>query len=394
MACCAQSPPDPQRSTAIADLPRPGYEPRSIVVSGVTLTPRLDVAGTWNDNIFATPADRTGDAIVNVLPSIDGRRQTATTDLRLVANANLLRYARYGRENVTTFRGAADWRGEIARHQSLRLRASFDRTYQRRSDPEADFGQDRRPTLINVGEAGIDYRLAGPKLGLLASAAVSNYDYLPGADADRDLAIFRGSLRGSYALGGKTSVFVQGYATRRDARLRVDRYGVDRDATTVGGLAGVAFDVTSRVQGEFGIGAFRSDPADPTLDSFSGVAASGQLIWQPRVRTAITLDAFRGDVATIRAGAIGRVDTRVGLAIDQELRHDVLVRGSVGLRDIAYRGAVDRDQRFRFAEVEGTWLLNRHVALLGNGSFTRRGADLPQERFRRWTATLGLRLTY
>jgi len=392
--CCAQSPADPQRSTAIADLPRPGYEPRTLTLGGIVVTPRVDLGATYNDNIFATRAGEIGDVVFNLQPALEGRRQTTSSDLRLAANANLIRYARYDRENVTTFRGLADWRGDVAPRQSIRARASFDRSYQRRSDPEADFGAGRRPTLIDVAEAGLDYRFTGARLGMLASATATNYNFLPETDADRDLAVYRVALRGSYAVSGRTSVYLQGYAVRRDARLRVDRYGVDRDASTAGALAGVSFDVSSRVQGELGIGAFRSDPSDPTLRAFSGLAASGQLTWQPRVRTAITLDAFRGDVATIRAGAIGRVDTRLSLAIDQELRHDVLARAAVGIRDVAYRGAIDRDQRFRFAELEGTYLLNRHLAVLGNGSFTRRDADQPIERFSRWTATLGLRLTY
>jgi hypothetical protein len=332
--CCAQSPADPQRSTAIADLPRPGYEPRTLTLGGIVVTPRVDLGATYNDNIFATRTGEIGDVVFNLQPALEGRRQTTSSDLRLAATANLIRYARYDRENVTTFRGLADWRGDVAPRQSIRARASFDRSYQRRSDPEADFGAGRRPTLIDVAEAGLDYRFTGARLGMLASATATDYNFLPAADAGE------------------------------------------------------------RVQGELGIGAFRSDPSDPTLRAFSGLAASGQLTWQPRVRTAITLDAFRGDVATIRAGAIGRVDTRLSLAIDQELRHDVLARAAVGIRDIAYRGAINRDQRFRFAELEGTYLLNRHLAVLGNGSFTRRDADQPIERFSRWTATLGLRLTY
>ena len=64
------------------------------------------------------PTGEIGDVVFNLQPALEGRRQTTSSDLRLAATANLIRYARYDRENVTTFRGLADWRGDVAPRQS------------------------------------------------------------------------------------------------------------------------------------------------------------------------------------------------------------------------------------------------------------------------------------
>lgn len=389
-ALSQQAPPTP----SIQDLPRPGYEPRTIRFGELVVSPTLDLRATRDNNIFAARDRKESDVIFAIGPAVDARWRRGATDLEARAYGNLYRYADNGRENATEFGLSADGRQGLGARQTFGGRLSFDRTFQRRSDPEADFDRAREPVKINVLDGSVDYRYAGPRIGFAANAGATQVDYLPRADADRDLATYRGSVRGFLAAGNRINAFVQASANRRDARLRRDRGGVDRDVTTLGVLGGVSFDVTQKLSGEMGAGAFRADPDDPTLRRFSGVALNGRLTFRPDLRNAFTFDAFRGDVATVRIGAVGRVDTRLGLRLDQEARHNLLWHAAIGYRDVSYRGTPDQDQTYYSGEFEARYLLNRTVALVGGVDYTRRTADLPDNRFSRWRATLGVGLTY
>ncbi len=102
----------------------------------------------------------------------------------------------------------------------------------------------------------------------------------------------------------------------------------------------------------------------------------------------VTFNMFRGDVATVRAGAIGRIDTRVGLAVDQEARHNLILHASAGIRNVHYRG-IERDQRYAIGEGEVRYLFSRYVSMFVGVNYTHRGAQRPEDRFHRWQTQLG-----
>lgn len=378
----------------IADLPRPGYEPRRILVGTAILTPSLSALARYDDNVFATPGDRRGDAIVDLRAQAALHRAAPGQTIDASGYVATRRYARYTREDVTVFGARASAAKTLGERMTVTARTAFDRLFERRSDPEAIVDPARRPSLVDRTEAAFDLRTGGARFDIAANATVVASNYRRPIEDDRDLSTYQASLRGGWRFRQGMTVFVQPYLNRRNARLRVDRGGVDRDATTTGVLAGVTFDLADRLTGDVGAGAFHADPDDPTLASFDGVAFTGRLSWRPRIRTSVRLQGFRGDVATIRAGAIGRVDTRASLVVEQEAHHDVIVKAMLGLRNVHYRGTIDRDQRYLTAGAGARYLVDRHVAVTLDADWTRRGADLAVERFKRWQTMAGLVFTY
>jgi hypothetical protein len=383
-----------QRDTSIANLPRPGYEPRTLTAGGFLIVPSLEADTTYNDNIFATPDRRRGDTIFDIQPRVTGEMKRSTFDLKTDVHADLIRYANTPRENVNTFGTKFDATKSFGANQTLNATLTYDRTYERRSDPEADFDRSLPPALINLATGDLSYAYKGGRIGVIAHATVNWLDYLPTVDADRDLMTYRASVRGLLNVTQRVAVYIEPFVNRRDARLRVDRSGIDRDTTTSGALAGLSFDITDRLQGNIGAGVFASDPDDRRLKSFTGVAASGRIVWHPRVRTTVVADVFRGDVATIRTGAIGRIDTRAGISIDQEARHNLILHGGIGIDNIHYRGSIDRDQRYVSGTAEARYLMNRYFTLILNTVYTHRGADQQVDRFHRWQSQLGIRFAY
>jgi hypothetical protein len=385
---------DLQRDLTIDNLPRPGYQPRTIIAGNVVISPAVDISAAFNNNIYAVPNDLKSDVILSVRPSVAAKRDSPSLDLAGSVYIDARRYAKNTGEDVTGFGAAASGRKYLGNRQSITAKVSFDRTFERRTDPEADFRRSLAPALINVTAGDLEYRYTGPRVGFLASVGATKLNYLPVVDSDRDLTTYRAVMRGSVNIAPRLAMFLQAYANRREAGRPTDRGGIDRTTTTFGFLAGVSIDIADRLTGEMGVGVFRAKPGDIGLDPFTGIAASGRIIWHPRTRTALALDVFRGDVATVRIGAIGRVDTRIGLSVDQEVRHNLLLRGAVGVRKIDYRGTFDQSQRYTGADLEARYLMNRHWTWSVGGNYMQRHVNQNLNSFKRWQANLGVRYTY
>lgn len=389
------------RTTGIDDLPRPGYEPRTIRTGGFIIMPMLQTGLRFDNNILASDALRKSDLIFQVEPSVEVRRRGAASNLYARTYAILQRFAENPRENTNQFGGEINYRQFTSQRDSISGTASFNRAFERRGDPEAIFAlqANRRVALINNIAAELQYAHQGSRIGLVATVGANKIDYIASQDNDRDMFNYRASLRGSLNLTPRLALFVQPYANYREARVKTDRFGnvIDRSNKTYGALTGVAVELADRLTGELGVGVFHANPKDLKLDSFTGLAASGQLTWRPRTRTAISANLFRGDVATIRSGAIGRIDTRFNVGIDQEARHNLILRASVGLRNIAYRGDFDGKQNYYDADASARYLLNRHAWVEIAGSHTQRTTSevtTRNEEFRKWQAFLRVGFTY
>jgi hypothetical protein len=127
---------------------------------------------------------------------------------------------------------------------------------------------------------------------------------------------------------------------------------------------------------------FRFDPADATIDPYTGLSASANLIYRPTERTAVLLDAFRGNVATYRTGAQSRTDSRVGITVQQELHHDLFAHLTGYVRDTKFRGSGISETTY-VAELGAEYLLNRHFTIGAVGRYSKRTSDDPFEKFER-----------
>jgi hypothetical protein len=206
--------------------------------------------------------------------------------------------------------------------------------------------------------------------------------------------IYLASLRLGRRISPDVNVFVEGYFNRRDARLALDFSGVNRDTTTLGANVGVQKELGERLRGRLGVGLFRADPDSPALDGFTGLGVSGELVWKPRVRTAVSLRLSRGDSATVRFGATGRIDSSARLIVDQEVRHNLLWHTVINYLDRSYRGSTRGHLRTVTGDTELELLVDRRWALFAGGSYADRSAQGATDRFERATLRAGVRYKF
>lgn len=360
--------------------PPPGYERKAIHLGAWTVMPELRVTVSGDSNVFATSANEEEDVIVVIEPKVSIERSTEELTLSGDAHAAIRQYVENTGENINLFGASGRMRYQATPAQAISAGAGFERTYQRRDDPERndDLNLPLTPIANFSADAGYSYRPG--RLGIDARAGLLKTDYDEPIDDERDLTSYRGSVRGLAGLSSRVDAFVEGYGVWRDFRLPVDLSGVDRDGETFGANAGLALDITDKLTGEVGAGLFRASFDDPALDAFTGFGASGQLTWVPQQRTALVLNVFRGDVATNRSGANGRIDSRASLKVFQEVRHNLRARLEIGYRHGEFRAA-DQTQDDLTAGAAVEYMLNRHLAAELGYSFRKRDAAIPLEEF-------------
>ncbi len=384
---------DPENGS-VQDLPTPGYEPRLIRKGSIVLGPQVKLSAIGDSNVFATSTNEDADIVYLVEPSVSFNRQGSNSTFKANTYASIRQFAEYTQENVNTFGVEASTGHRLNSTHIISTNFGFDRTFERRNDPESSNNLAVSPTNINILSGDVGYIYRPGRFGLALRAGASKADYLATFDDDRDLTTYRVSVRSLVAVSNKIDVFVEGYNNWRDARTAVDRTGINRDNSTLGINAGFAFDITGKLQGEAGIGYFNASQDDPVLENFSGLGASGRLSWRPNLRTSVSVSFFRGDVATVRFGANGRIDTRIGLDIIQEVRHNLLLRGNINYRQGEFRTALEQTETDFNIQAGAEYLLNRHIAVALDYSLRSRNATILTDEYEGNRLGLSLKLTY
>ena len=385
---------DQERPMSPLDLPRPGYERRPILIGKTAIRLEVDVSTLYDSNVYATSIKPRGDLIAVVRPRVEIDRNSATLRLHAEAYGRVREYMTVRRESAASFGAAASAELIPGPRQTLSFATRFDRAIESRADPETRRNLNEPPRRINILGADLGYSLRGAQIGLTFNGGYQQFFYRDVIERDRNLRLYRGSASIAWRPSAPISVFVEGFATRRDFITDLDSNGINRDATTLGMLIGIRRDVSSKLRGRIGLGVFRFDPDDRALSGFTGFAANGELTWSLRPRTALTFNLARGDVATVRSGATNRTDTQISLRVDQEARHNFLLEGEISWLGTQYRGIVPRSQRTLQVRAEARYLVNRVLAPFIAVGFARRDADLAQDRFTRATVELGVRIRY
>lgn len=383
-----------RRGASPLDLPRPGYERRTTRVGPAEIRIDVEVTALYDSNVYATSTAATGDAAVIARPRVEIDWRGTNAELHGEAYADTRRYIDQGRESATSFGAAVSGRIAPAREHLLSAEMRFDRDIESRADPEARASVLLPPRKINILAGELGYALNGSRLRLNLSGGVQKFDFLDPAEQDREFTSWRGSARATWRPAAPVAFFAEAYVNRRNFRTVVDLSGINRDATTYGFLAGVSREVSPRLRGRIGAGVFRFDPDDGAIDGYTGFALSGDVTWNPRARTALTAQIFRGDVATARAGASGRTDTRVALTIDQEAYHNVLLHGRAGWTQSKYRGVGSDTLNTWSVAAEGEYLVNRTFSLFAGANYARRTASDRLDRFSRAQVQAGIRARF
>jgi len=382
-----------RRGAPPLDLPRPGFERHVSHVGPLEVRLEADVSTLYDTNVYATSTKPQDDMIAVIRPRVEVDWPGATTSVHGEAYAEIREHFDLGSESSAEFGGAIDSSMRFGQQHVLSSEMRYDRAIQSRADPEARVPITEPPRKIDIVTANVNYTFTTSNLALTIEPAYDGYNYLDPSERDRDMKSYRVRARATWKPAAPVAFFLEGYGNWRNFDLAKDFSGIDRDANTYGVLVGASREISGRIRGQIGFGVFRFNPDDPTLSGYTGFAVNGSVTWSPQARTALTFSAFRGDVATVRAGASGRTDTRVGLRVDQEARHNLLLNAGVSWVQSDYRGSGDRFDTL-IGEVGAEYLIDRAFSLFTTASYARRKATDPLDEYSRGRIELGIRARY
>ena len=371
----------------------PVYDEMGLTLGSVKLFPSLEAGVSYDSNIYAEKTGKKDDAIFTIIPEVNARYQSSALTLTGRANASIRRFASVTRENSVgaVAETKAVWEPSLANR--FIVGGGWNRLIENRGDPEARQLTTKGPRRTDLLFGNLEYRRESGKLMFDAKGAVNRYNVLARSESDRDFTAYLGQMVLGYRLNGSTFATVTGFVSRRDARLAVDSAGINRDATTYGGRVGVQIDPGGLIEGTAGVGVFRLDPSDSALPGRTGVSVEASLTYRPARRTAIIAEAFRGDVATFRIGALSRTDTRFGVSVQQEIRHNLFGQLGGSWREARFYGS-GIHERTAVAQGGVELLISRAMAVSANASYAKRTSNDPIKPFERFQGGVQLRVRF
>ncbi len=368
------------------------FQPIGFRMGQITFQPSAELGLVYDNNIFAAPNNEQSDFRVVFSPRLVVTHQGETLRVRGTAQAEVNRYFDLTAEDNVAGLTRLDTVLRISEADQIRTDAYWQRVVEDRGDPEAQniLGSGRR--LLDAYNGEIEYSHSGNRLGFSLLAGFTKFDYRAAIDSERDHDTVRLAGRIGYRVSARTSVYVRPFYSARDFRLATDISGVDRDSNTYGARAGVEIDPGGLVRGRIAVGVFRFNPDDPVLQARTGLSVQGSLLYEPSERTVVSAEVFRGDVATFRAGATSREDTRITLGLQQEIRHNLRWQSAVFYRRTNFVNGGDEDTIGAFGELE--YRLNRFLAIAATARYSSRSSSRPFDEFDRFRGGIELRVRY
>src|SRR5579883_3128284 len=94
---------DRGRNISVLDRPRPDYQAEGLQVGGFTIYPKVSVAGSYDDNIFAVRTGAQGDFIFHVAPEVDFQSNWSRDSISGYARFSQDEYAKFSSEDASQY---------------------------------------------------------------------------------------------------------------------------------------------------------------------------------------------------------------------------------------------------------------------------------------------------
>jgi hypothetical protein len=369
---------------------RPDYDALGIRTGSFLLKPSAAVAEVYDDNIYATNVNRTSDFITVIQPKIDLDSQWSRHAFDISLSGDLGYHASATNEDYVNLNALQDARIDIGGSDSLTETASFQRYQESRSS--VDDRKGLSPVKVFVKSGALEYKHQGGLFFGSIRATISDSNFhdtfqsngLIINNHDRDRTEGSGSIEVGLDSGGLIRPFVQVNGVKVDFKEPVDNFGFNRDSAGYAINGGLLFPVTALMQGRVFAGYIARNFSDPLLTDVHTVGYGGEILWSPLRLTSIDISGLRTVNETTLNLASAALVSSLGIAIDQEIRENLLLHGGVRYERDRYTG-IPRSDGYWEAQFKLAYLMNHRLrASLGYDHSTRNAKNVPPDNdFRR-----------
>ena len=391
------------RVVAASDKVAADNAPLGLRAGSFLVIPKVDVEGTFNDNIYATTNNTESDFITTVRPQVAVKSNWSRHAVNAVANLEEKRYADNTSEDVTNYTVALDGRADIMRETSIGGGVAIARAHEDRGDPNS-LGSGVEPTQFDTMTARIGaYRGLG-KANVRIDSEARDIDYDNGRTAGgavvnnnlRDRKEYSQSLRAGYRFTPSMEAFVKAVADTRAYDIKGSGGSLNRGNHGQTYTGGLNFDLTGKTKGEVFAGYARRNYVDRGLKDINEPTFGGNLTYNFSPLTTFKAGIERGIEETTLGASSGYVGTDYSVGVEHALRRNVLLTAKAGYTDNQYKGFAANQRHDKIAVVGAgiDWWLNRCLKAGIGYEYRDRNSNVTGGDFNRNLVMLKLTGTY
>lgn len=362
---------------SVTQHPREGYEARGIRAGTFLIYPQISAVAQYDDNIYATENNQTGDLIWRLQPQVSANSDWIRHAMQLYLRGSFNGYQDHDTENTNDWGVGARGRLDVSRDTVVNGRVDFSRATEPRTSANSPTGA-LEPVQYNNWTVGVDGSHEFNRVRVAGQVQMQTFDYdsPPAASGGfidqtfRDRQVLTYGARLDYALSPKTAIFVDVSGDPHEYD-HATTPAQNRDSNGYQALVGVNFEVTHLARGDIGVGYRRQTFDAPGVKPLEGLSTRASLEWFPTQLTTVTFDATRTIEDSAVPGFPGYLSTNLSARVDHELLRNVILNGRVAWGNDKYAGAPatpgavppEREDRRTNASLGASYLINRNVGV-------------------------------
>lgn len=363
-----------ERDPGVLNRDRADYDAVGLPAGGFIVFPSVGVAIGSDDNLFATDTLEVDDAFGSFNLEIVAQSNWSRHELILDAYGQATKFDENSDENQTIW--GLGLKGQIEARSSIAINADghFDRLSEARDSIDA-IGLAAEPVLYDMATGSLSFsqRLNRLSFSLGGRYTAFDYDDLKSSGGglidqdfrDRDVSV--AMVTAKYEFSPAYVAIIQGEVNSRDYDLEssdaafVPGVNSDRDSTGFKVEGGFEFGLTNLVDGNVMVGYLKQDYDDVSFMEVDGASFSVGLRWRLTGLTDLRMDAGRSAEDTTSSLVGGRMATTYGVAIDHELRRNVIVTIEASQTNYDFEDSLRDDDILR-AGSRIRYLVNRWIS--------------------------------
>lgn len=417
-AATAQDGPSEDKVVSVYERYRPDFSAPGARSGSFLFFPTIDASAAYDSNIFAQRGPgEIDDLVFNLKPGFSLSSDWNNHALTFFANADVSWYVDNDRENFEDFNVGLTGRYDISRGTSFNYHASFADDHEDRGAPD-DPGAPAQQTDFTRAIAGVGFVRDAALVSLAIDGQIERLEYDDTLQFDRTGGIsadvinnddrtrdrISGNVRLGYEIDENYEAFIRFSANRVEYDNSKADGGPQRNSDGYEIVAGAAFDITGKTQGEVFGGYVAQNYDSDTLaedGDISDFTFGASLLWNPTGLTSIRGTASRTVTETIVGETVNGViepaasilGSLFDLQIEHELQRNVLLKGSATYTLQEFQGTAREDDLIN-ASLGARYLFNRNLSLDASYQFSYRDTSERGLDFKRHIFMVGLVATW
>lgn len=370
--------------TNIYDYNRNQYASHGAQIGAFEISPVVESALEWNDNIYASEKGQKADSIVTVTPRFSVKSLWSRHGVNGTVSFVDKTYLSNDDESTTSANVSVGGRLDVSSRTKISVQLDLKDTYEARDSIESV--NSISPTPYTEKRLNLTLSQRFNRLFVQIKQGVEILDYddvrLVGGGVldndDRDRTTYTLLSRLGYMIVPGYSAFIEGAWDKQ--KYDSTNPGENRDSSMQAFNVGSQFEVASKVRGDAYVGILTRSYDESNFKDQSTLDFGGSLLWSMTPITSLESKLSKSIEETTDSNTSGYVETSFDLDLQHELRRNILLRLKTELTQLEYNGTSEKADEMS-VQVEGKYLFSPRLSATLNVTMKERDSDRVDESF-------------